>query len=162
MKLGILSDTHDQLDAVNRALRMLRAEGVELLLHCGDIESPETVCLFAGWPVHFVYGNCDRDRPGLAHAMQAIGATNHQRYGHLECEGHLLGWVHGDDRTLLHDLIVSGAYDFVFHGHTHQAGEQKQGKTQVINPGAFTRVSQKTVLVMELPERKREWRVVVS
>ena len=160
MKIGILSDTHDQIAALRQALALLRTQGVQLLLHCGDIESSDTIACFAGWAVHFVYGNCDWDRSRLARAMEAIGATNHQRYGHLECAGRKLGWVHGDDGDLLQDLIASGAYDFVFHGHTHLAGEQQVGQTRVINPGAFTRVKQKTVAVLELPTGQVTWLAV--
>jgi putative phosphoesterase len=157
MKIGILSDTHDQTASLTRALDLLRAEGVSLLLHCGDIENADTVAAFAGWDVHFVYGNCDWDKSGLARAMDAIGATNHKRYGHLECEGVTLGWTHGDDADLLHDLIASGAYDFIFHGHTHVAGERQSGRTRILNPGAFTRVSQKSVLILDLPAGKLQW-----
>jgi putative phosphoesterase len=157
MKIGILSDTHDQISSVERALHLLRAEGVETLLHCGDIEGIDMIALFAGWEVHFVYGNCDWDKNGLARAMEAIGATNHQRYGHLERAGVTLGWVHGDNGQLLKDLIASGAYDFVFHGHTHTAGERQSGRTRVLNPGAFTRVSRKSVLVVDLPAGKAQW-----
>jgi putative phosphoesterase len=160
MKIGILSDTHDQSTWVQRALELFRHHGAECLLHCGDIESPETVALFAGWDIHFVYGNCDWNRRALAANMKAIGATNHEKYGHLERGGLTLGWTHGDDANLLHDLIVSGAYDFVFHGHTHIAGEKEAGPTRVINPGAFTRVETRTVLILETSSRLAEYHIV--
>jgi putative phosphoesterase len=157
MKIGILSDTHDQTSWVRRALTLFRDLGTDCLLHCGDIESPNTVSLFAGWEIHFVFGNCDWDHAGLDAAMLAIGATNHQRFGHLERDGLTLGWTHGDDRGLLHDLIASGAYDFVFHGHTHVADDRQQGTTRVLNPGAFIRVRTRTVLTLSLPERAIEY-----
>lgn len=47
MKIGILSDTHDRTDDVRIALALLVERSVELLVHCGDIESVATVRLFA-------------------------------------------------------------------------------------------------------------------
>lgn len=151
MKMGIISDTHDRDDRVIGALELLRDEGAEMLIHCGDITQPQTVRLFAGWQMHFVYGNCDGQREVLAAAMDQINATNHQRYGHLEIEGIKLGFLHGDDEQMLHDLEVSNAYDFLFHGHTHVARERLSGPTRVINPGALHRAAFHSVLLLDLP-----------
>ncbi|MBY0230416.1 MAG: YfcE family phosphodiesterase [Gemmataceae bacterium] len=151
MKVGIVSDTHDQVERTVRALAMLREEGASMVLHCGDIESPGCVEPFAGWDAHFVFGNCDWDKDGLRHAMGRAGATLHERFGHLEIEGVRLAWLHGDDGALLRDVEASGAYAFLFHGHTHVAMERRSGPTRVINPGALHRASVKTCLLLDLP-----------
>lgn len=104
MRIGILSDTHDQLVHVQTALDLLRQRQIELVLHCGDIEEPVTVEQFQGLAVHFVFGNCDHDRAGLRRAMKQIGATFHEDFGHLELEGRSIAFVHGDNATLLRDL----------------------------------------------------------
>ncbi|MBO0697791.1 MAG: metallophosphoesterase family protein [Zavarzinella sp.] len=59
MKIGVLSDTHGQVDRTTAAIHLLRERGVELILHCGDIDSPATVRLFTDVPTHFVFGNWD-------------------------------------------------------------------------------------------------------
>ena len=41
MRIGVVSDTHDRQEAVAEAVRLLMEQHVELILHCGDIESPE-------------------------------------------------------------------------------------------------------------------------
>src|SRR5579871_4307169 len=119
MKLGIVSDTHGKVDTVEVALRLLRERGAELLIHCGDIDDAETVRAFAGWPVLFVWGNCDSllDRLAMEAAMRAIGATLHPSFGHLDLEGRSIAWTHGDNNTLFRDLEVSDAYDYLFYGH---------------------------------------------
>jgi putative phosphoesterase len=161
MKIGILSDTHDQLARIELALNLLRAEGAEAVIHCGDIESPAAVAPFAGWQSHFVYGNCDWDRQGLARAIAEAGGTLHDRFGHLEAEGVRLAFLHGDDARLLHDVEASGAYAFLFHGHTHIAGERQSGPTRVINPGALHRAAVKTCLLLDLPSGETR-RIVVE
>ena len=40
MKIGVLSDTHGRLEITQSAMRLLRERGAELILHCGDIDSP--------------------------------------------------------------------------------------------------------------------------
>ena len=43
MLLGILSDTHNQVDRTRQALNLLRAEGAEALIHAGDLNSEPIV-----------------------------------------------------------------------------------------------------------------------
>ena len=78
------------------ALSEFRARGIDLLIHCGDIDDATTVQSFTGWNTHFVFGNCDGDRAGIRRAIAAIGATLHEPYGHLELAGKQIGWLHGD------------------------------------------------------------------
>jgi putative phosphoesterase len=151
MRIGILSDTHDQHAAVRTALEILRQRQIELVLHCGDVEEPATVALFRGLTMHFVFGNCDFDRAGLRQAMADIGAVLHEPFGHLELEGRKIAFLHGHEGQLFQDVENSGAFDFLFHGHTHQAGERRSGPTRVINPGALHRARPKSFAILDLP-----------
>src|SRR5262249_10381153 len=73
MRIGILSDTHNQLARTKIAVDRLVHAGAEALVHCGDITSPEVVLALRGLPSYFVFGNCD-DRLGeLRKAIQEIG-----------------------------------------------------------------------------------------
>src|SRR3954447_12090862 len=123
MKIGILSDTHSRYQTTSLALEQLRARGVGTVLHCGDIEDPATVVLFEGFEAHFVFGNCDSEREALGLAVADIDATLHGDWGHLERAGVKIAFTHGDDRRLLRDLEHSGAFAYLFYGHTHQAEE---------------------------------------
>jgi putative phosphoesterase len=156
MQIGIVSDTHDKYQTTRRALDILRERGIDTVLHCGDIEDPETVALFSGFTAHFVFGNCDSERDALRAAMIEAGATLDENFGHLELDGVKIAFVHGDDRHLLQELENSGHFDFLFHGHTHQAMERQSGPTRVINPGALHRARPKTFLVLDLATGKVE------
>lgn len=59
MKLGVLSDTHDNVPLVHQAAAFLRREAPARILHLGDVTTPATVAAFAGLPVTFVRGNND-------------------------------------------------------------------------------------------------------
>ncbi len=150
MRIGIISDTHDRHGAVAEALRLLAAQQVELILHCGDIESPETVLLFMGTPTHFVLGNCDTNPTRLAEAIAEIDGTLHEPYGQLELAGQQIAWLHGHHQTVMRELEQSNRFDYLFYGHSHQASEHQTGKTRVINPGAMTRVQICSCLVLDL------------
>jgi putative phosphoesterase len=156
MLIAIVSDTHSREANIRRALALLEQRGAQVVLHCGDIEDAEVVPLFPA-ATHFVYGNCDTDRTGIARAIAQRGATLHESFGHFEAEGLNLGFVHGDDPALLRDLIQSDGFDFVFHGHTHQVRDDRIGKTRVINPGALYRARVKTFALLDTEKRAVEW-----
>ena len=149
MKIGIVSDTHSRYATVAKALALLRERGVEMVLHCGDIEDPATVHLFQGLPTHFVFGNCDLDRQALRQAMQDSGATLHESFGHLDIDGRKIAWIHGDVPRLFRDLEAAGHFDYLFYGHTHQAEQHHTGPTLVVNPGALHRARVKTLVVLD-------------
>jgi putative phosphoesterase len=162
MKIGILSDTHGRVGTVHSALAEFRARGVELLIHCGDIDDAGTVRAFAGWNAHFVYGNCDADRIGIRRAIEAIGATLYERFGHLEMAGNQIAWLHGDHADLKADVENAQTYDYLFYGHTHIAEQHLVGKTLVINPGALFRARQKSCMTLDLPGGEMESIVMIA
>jgi putative phosphoesterase len=160
MQIAILSDTHSRYATVEKALALLQERKINTLLHCGDIEDSETVWLFQGFTAHFVFGNCDTDRHSIRQAVHGIGETLHDGYGHVELEGVKIAFTHGDDQRLMRELEASGAFDFLFYGHTHKAEEHRTGPTRVINPGALHRASPKTFVVLDLATRAVESVVV--
>jgi len=46
MRIGLISDTHDNLTLVEKAVKQLNQENVELVLHAGDYTSPFTIAKF--------------------------------------------------------------------------------------------------------------------
>lgn len=150
MRIGIVSDTHDRIDTVAEAVRLLLDQQVELILHCGDIESPDTVAAFAAVPTHFVFGNWDKDRNKLVSAIRAIGGTYHDSFGALELTGKRVAWVHSHERHQLYQLEHCDYFDYVFYGHTHVREQHRTGKTLVANPGALFRANPKTCIVLDV------------
>jgi len=149
MKIGVLSDTHDKIERTAQAIQMLRDGGAEVLIHCGDISSPDTILLFQDVPTHFTYGNWDRSFI-LSPAIAAIGASVYPESGDLTLAGKRIGWLHSHRHGQLRRVEQSNDYDFLFYGHTHVAESHKTGKTLVANPGAMQRTAVKTCLLVDL------------
>jgi putative phosphoesterase len=149
MRIAVLSDTHSRYATVEAALDLIKAERVDLILHCGDIDDADTVWLFPP-NTHFVFGNCDHDRTALGQAIHGIGATLHEPYGSLDLPGGKVAFVHGDIPSLFHHLEEGGVHDYLFYGHTHHAEEHHTGPTHVINPGALQRARIKTFVILDL------------
>lgn len=153
MLVGVVSDTHGDILRTRAAVQMLESLSVAEVLHCGDIGTPEIVSMFAPWPTHFVFGNCDYDRRAFEKAIRTAGKTCHGVFGNLELEGKRIALLHGDDRESLDEAIASGDWDLICHGHTHVVRQERIGRTLVLNPGAVHRANPHTIATVELPER---------
>ena len=151
MRLGIISDTHGHVDLSRPAIRMLESLEVDAVLHCGDIGSIAVVELFAAWPTHFVFGNCDDGSEAFAAAIRQAGQTCHGMFGDLEFEGVRVALLHSHDRQRFRQAIDSGDYGLVCYGHTHVAAIDRHGETLVVNPGAIYRADPHSIAVVEMP-----------
>lgn len=138
MKLGVLSDTHNNHANLERALAALRREGIEVLIHCGDLTTPETARLLAGFRVHHVIGNGDYASGEIRHTLLSMDPHNTSGLSFTaEVNGKKIAAAHGHLSEQLDGLIRSGEYDYVFCGHSHRRKDERAGSTRVINPGAL-------------------------
>src|SRR3954463_14333154 len=100
MRIGILSDTHDRLERTARAVELLRAEGAEALIHCGDLTGKQVVALCGVLPAHFVFGNNDADNvPALRRAIENVAGVCLGWGGEVTLAGKRIAVVHGHMRT---------------------------------------------------------------
>ena len=72
MKIGIISDTHDNIDNILKSVREFNNRQVDLVLHAGDFVSPIAVESFAGIKLVGILGNNDTDIRGLTSAFDKI------------------------------------------------------------------------------------------
>jgi len=152
MRIGLLYDTHDNLANARTAALIFAQEGVAQLLHCGDVCGPAVVEALGGFAVYFAAGNMDRV-PALGLAVEALqGPGRLARCYSLVLHGFQVALLHGNDESLLRSLITSGAYAFVFHGHTHRRADRRVGSTRVINPGALggKLVQSRSICILDL------------
>ncbi|MBN1260384.1 MAG: metallophosphoesterase family protein [Anaerolineae bacterium] len=137
MRIGLLSDTHNQVQNVKRAAETFRSHGVHTVLHAGDITGPNVVRALQGFDVWLAWGNMDRDAHVGSLVVEIFGSGRIDTVQFLNLHGKSLVLLHGDDGDRLRALIRSGAYDYVIHGHTHAWRDERVGCTRVINPGAL-------------------------
>jgi len=152
MRIGILSDTHDNLRNVRAAVGFLRREGIDVLLHCGDVCGPAVVEILEGFDLYVALGNVDR-MPALGLAVEGLcGVGRLARWHRLVFDGFAVALLHGDDESLLSHLIRSGEYAYVIHGHTHRRDDRRVGVARVINPGALggTRREPRSFCILDL------------
>jgi len=151
MRLGVISDTHGQVELTRQAVRTFDSLDIDAVLHCGDIGSIAVVELFAAWPAHFVFGNCDADTEEFAEEIGRAGQTCHGLFGDLEFEGVKVALLHSHERRRFRETIDSGNYRLVCYGHTHVAAIDRRGETLVLNPGAIYRANPHSIAVVDLP-----------
>ncbi len=137
MKIGIVSDTHNDQRRVKQALTRFRQEGITTILHAGDVTSRRTLQLFEGFDLYVACGNMDRD-PGLRQIIESMFGLGRFKMVHqLTLDGSRIALTHGDNYHEYKQLIESQSYDYVIRGHTHRRRDERIDTTRVINPGAL-------------------------
>lgn len=140
MKIGILSDTHNDIANLSTALVMFHQEGINQIIHCGDLTDPQTAKYFEGFQVTYVYGNIDSSIEEISRIWK--DQNNNNWVGELFCGeigGEQIAITHGHIDGQINSLAISGKFKYVFHGHTHRRRDEKVGKVRVINPGAVAK-----------------------
>jgi len=129
MKLGILSDSHDNLPFIAKALALFEREGVDCLVHAGDYVAPfamRALLKFKG-RVLGVFGNNDGEKVGLKKLCPVLVEPPHV----FELGGRRILVTH-DLQAVTPEQKVRA--DVLIYGHNHKP-EIQAGRPLVINPG---------------------------
>jgi uncharacterized protein len=138
VKIGILSDTHNNVENLEKALTRLREEDVSVLIHCGDFTDPHLARLVHGFRVLAVFGNGDYASGEIRANLLALHPASSASLVYTgEIEGVRLAVTHGHLPGKTDELVRSGQYAYVFVGHSHRHLDQPTGSTRLINPGAL-------------------------
>ena len=160
MKIGILSDTHNHVENLQKALAVFKKRQIEVLIHCGDVNTPETAVNLTGFQLHYVYGNTDHAQMHIGSVIRDLHPQNSVGLVYTgEIDGVKLAATHGHLLTELEKLILDGRYRYVFHGHTHQRRDEMIGETRVINPGALggTQYETRSICILDLQTNALEF-----
>lgn len=140
-KIGILSDTHDQVNYLIKAIEYFNREQVELVIHCGDWTSPFSLIHYAKLrvPIYGIFGNNDGDK--FRHIQYAkefgINIDYEDRLLVRSEYGRKIVAYHGDYDEIVNALVKCGDYDLVLHGHNHCAKIEKFNHVLSLNPGTL-------------------------
>lgn len=167
MHVGIVSDTHDNVRAADRAAERFAEEGIEVVVHCGDFVAPPLLSAFEGFELHGVLGNNDGEISGLEAVFEDLGGESelHGRFAELEFDGLSVAVLHGESLGEVRALAASESYDYVCYGHHHARERATEGRTTVVNPGAhFPTVpdEHRTVAVLDTRSESVRFRSLVE
>jgi len=151
MKIAIISDSHDNVPNLEKALDWINSQGISLIIHCGDLSAPSMLAKvlapnFKG-KIHLVHGNVGDPELLEEVAKKFENVHLHGKIGELvlpselgtvpirgqspgEKEGVKIAFTHFPAKAK--ELAKTGKYDLVFYGHTHKPWEEKL-KLQISN-----------------------------
>lgn len=140
--IGVISDTHGLL----RPKALAALQGSDLIVHAGDIGSPDVIEALEGLaPVFAVRGNVDREAWARRFARTQV----------VDVEGLFLYVLH--DVTELDLDPVAANLNVVISGHSHRPSVTKDRGILYLNPGsAGHRRFQLSVTVARLTIRRGE------
>lgn len=142
MLIGIMSDSHDNINAIQKAIKIFKERQVEKILHLGDIVAPFTIKYFkdVGNKLIGIFGNNDGDKFTLMDVFGKYEAKLSEAPLELEIDSKKIIMIHGyrsPDTTkfFVESLAHMKKYDIILYGHTHVLDNRVIDKTRIINPG---------------------------
>ncbi|RJR31132.1 YfcE family phosphodiesterase [Candidatus Parcubacteria bacterium] len=140
MKIAIISDTHDNIPNIYKALNFIKKQGAEMIIHCGDICAAsvmlEIAKKFSG-PAHFLLGNVVSDEKTLKKKSEEVknALVYYKEPVKLRVDNKKIAITHYPD--IARQLAESGHFSYVFYGHNHRPWIEKIDDTYLINPGTL-------------------------
>jgi putative phosphoesterase len=142
MKICIVSDSHDNRQLLETAVRGAQAAGAQAVLHCGDVVAPSTLEVLRpfGLPIHVIHGNNTGDLYMMGRIASGTASRVHY-YGQdagIELAGRRIFLVHYPHYAVA--MATTGDWDLVCCGHDHKADirpidNMSGGQTLLVNPG---------------------------
>ncbi len=158
MKIGLMADTHDNLEATERAVTLFNEQQVGHVLHAGDLVSPFTASKFLDLEprFHFVWGNNEGDRLHALKKLEEVAGDSIDEFLALELDGLKIALLHGTNEKVVDALAESKKFDVVVRGHTHEPEIRED--PLVINPGTASGylADRKTVAVLDTEKKDAE------
>jgi len=160
MRIGIISDTHNNLPNLDAALRLFEQEDISTLVHCGDFTGVDIARRLAPFQTICVLGNGDFSSGEI---RDEIMRQNPGSYVGLVFSGNVGGVriavTHGHIPGRLEELLREGKYDYVFQGHSHQHKDERYGITRLINPGSLGGLQreERRVCLLDLDSARAEF-----
>jgi putative phosphoesterase len=134
MRIGIVSDTHNNLRNVARIVELFNAARVDRIIHTGDITQAKTLEVFRHLdaPMHGVFGNNDQERDALVAAIERNGFVFRDPPYELDWHGRRIIVVHDPLELQGH---LDSSHHVALHGHTHMYRHEHHRGSLIFNPG---------------------------
>lgn len=125
MKIAVLSDSHKKQNLTNDALKMLKTNGAEYIIHAGDLEIEDNLKLLkeSNLPYVCVFGNND---------YSLLSLQNHYN---IKKEPYYFK-IKDIKFKLMHlPYYLTSDADVIIFGHTHMFETYIQNDKLFLNPG---------------------------
>jgi len=141
MKFAVISDVHDNLANLSKALNYCKKNKIRTLFCCGDLATFDTLLFlrdnFEG-KIYFVFGNIDDDHLKNETQMKNFRENNKnikifEEIGEMKIDGLKVAITHFPETAK--KLFAEDKYDLIFFGHTHRPYIREKGEAKMINPG---------------------------
>ena len=136
MRIGVVSDTHNNLKNIHKLICLFNEKGVDSVIHTGDITNAKTLDRFSGLncELYGVYGNNDRNEKGLKEVALKNGFQFNDPPYVIEKGSRKIAIFH--EPELIESFLVSNEkIDIVLHGHTHRFRKEFVNNILLFNPG---------------------------
>lgn len=159
MRIAIISDSHDNLPNIYKALDYIKKASIQTIIHCGDVCAPSVLEEFAknfNGKIYVACGNVDGDHKGFSRiAKKYRNLTIFENTGAVTIEKRKVCFVHYPD--IAREMSLSRNYDVVFYGHSHKPWEETIEKTKLLNPGTLAGLFNKaTFAIYDMESRNAE------
>lgn len=134
MRIGVVSDTHNNTRNVLEIVRLFNEAKVDHVIHTGDITTAKTLKLFSrlSAPLSGVFGNNDVDVDSLLRIASLCDFQFQHPPLNLNIGERHVVVVH-DPRELSGQLVKN--IDVALHGHTHMLHIERRDRLVIFNPG---------------------------
>lgn len=136
MKIGVVSDTHNNLKNIDKIISLLNEEKVQLAIHTGDITNAKSLAKFSKLNCKLVgvYGNNDRNEEGLREIAESNNFIFQEPPKILSIEERNIAIFH-EPEPIDNFLIQNKTISAVIHGHTHRYKNETKDGILFFNPG---------------------------
>ena len=136
MKIGVVSDTHNNLKNIEIIINLFNDERVPIVVHTGDISNANTLEQFSKLDSELigVYGNNDRHEIGLKEVAQKNNFQFQEPPRRLNLLDREIVIFHEPD-NIDQFLLENKKTNVVLYGHTHRYENDTRNGVLFFNPG---------------------------
>jgi len=168
MLIAIVSDTHGNSATFQKFASWAKENKIQEIIHCGDIGfayfAKEMADLLPDIHFNLVAGNMDNDTESIKKILapgQSPNTSFFGKTGEVEIDHEKIAFTHKPDDA--RQLALTGRFNLVFFGHTHQPFEEKVGPCRLINPGNLAGdICQSTFAVYDTKAGRLELKITAS
>ena len=136
MKVGVVSDTHNNLKNIETIIKLFNDEEVSLVIHTGDIANAKSLERFSQLKCKLVgvYGNNDRNELGLEEVALRNNFNFQQPPRKLSLDHREIAIFHEPDK-IEKFLSDNEGINIILYGHTHRYENSMKNEVLYFNPG---------------------------